>query len=139
MHSYVSGRPKVLIVTNHSERLVAKRREGRERTKDTNESERTELWCKQLPRLGESGYHSDDEAAQEVDHQRPVWEGRERHLPVHQSAESVASESTKESPRTDNNRIDQGRFQVYLHVYAFIQLIEIRGLLLTHVFVPVAS
>ena len=139
MHPDVSGHPKVFVVPDQRERFVTKRREGRKGTEDTDESEHPELWPEQLPRLGESGDHSDHETAQEVDHQRPVREGREWHLPVHQSAESVASESTKESPRTDNNRIDQGRFQVYLHVYAFIQLIEIRGLLLTHVYVPVAS
>lgn len=122
MYPDVRGHPKVFSVAEHRKRLVAKRRECREATKNSYEGEGTELRPEQLPGLGEPGDHSDCAAAHEVDRHGSVREGRERDLPVYQTAETVSSQSTDEASRTDHGRVDQCRLQTCLHYCAAVRL-----------------
>ena len=119
MHSDVRSRPEVFFAPDHCEGLAAKCRKGREAAEDTDESERTKFRPEKLPGFSESGYHSDREATHEVDHQRSVGEGGQRNLPMHQSAKSVAGESTQETSRTDQDSIDQNCFQACLRIGAY--------------------
>ena len=116
MYAYIDGRPKVFTVADHRKGLVAKSREGCERTEDADKNEAAQFRSKQLPRLDEPGDHSNYKTTQAVDRQGPVREGRERQLPVHQAAESVAGQRPQETSRTDNDCVEQGRFQVFLQV-----------------------
>ncbi len=122
MYPDVRGHPKVFSVAEHRKRLVAKGRECREATKKSDESEGTELRPEQLPGLSESGDHSDSAAAHEVDCHGSVREGRERDLPVNETAETVSRQSTDEASRTDHCRVDQCRLQACLHYCTAVRL-----------------
>ena len=62
MYTNITCRTKVIGLPNHRERLVAKRREGREPAENTDHRKSPEIGPEQLPGFHEAGEYSDQKA-----------------------------------------------------------------------------
>ncbi len=104
--------PGVVTIAEHCEGLVAECREGREPADQTDQCEGPELRPEHLPVLREPDDRANPETTQEIHDRGAVRKCREGKPCLHDTGESITSKSSEESPRTDDECIDEGQLQL---------------------------